>query len=155
MPIRVKGENRKDKYLRLLSKLPKGSVIEVEWEDASESRLDFIPKNVEELDNKVVETRQHEIGWILGVRSGRKWRTPILIYVYRYVDGDVVKSAVSSIPISYIRKIRMHQPVHELKASKDSAGRLLEREVLNLVRMWRKRKISFDGGEKILRWGRR
>ncbi len=136
-------DGRIDAYLEFLSRIPRGTPIEVEWEDASESHLRFHPDGVDELKNIAVETTQHEIGWFLGVKRGRKWRSPYLIFVFRKLDGSVVKTAMSSIPLGWVRKLRVLDVAEERKARKNLFDCVVKR--------WHKTTIRFDGGVKHLR----
>jgi len=87
--------------IEILRSLKTGDRIEVWWADASEGDVKSLALP---LPGHNVETRQHEIGWFVGLQKGDTWRDIHLIFQTRRTDieGPSPRFKITSIPFARI-----------------------------------------------------
>jgi len=93
-------KSRKCTLLEVVQNLKPGDRIEIYWTDASETET--VRNLVLPLPPGLVETRQREIGWFVGLQKGDTWRDIHLIFETRVVDPDspAPRHKISSIPFA-------------------------------------------------------
>jgi hypothetical protein len=105
--------------LEILHKLKPHERFEIEWVDASESRVTRIDLPI---PNHTVETRQLEMGYFLCLQKGDTWHDLHLIYYLKSVDKDSRGPGqwnVTSIPVYLIKRIVPLTKKEALKESKN------------------------------------
>jgi len=91
----------KSKLIEFARTLKPEDRIEVWWVDASESDVRSLALP---LSGHNVETRQHEIGWFVGLQKGDTWRDIHLIFQTRRTDveGPSPRFKITSIPFARV-----------------------------------------------------
>lgn len=108
--------------LEVLRKLKPHDRFEIEWIDASESR---VPRIDLPLANHTVETRQQEMGYYLCLQKGDTWHDLHLIYYLKSVDKDSRGPGqwhVTSVPVYLIKRILPLTKKEALKELKNGEG---------------------------------